>query len=345
VNGLPVMLARLLEPPAVPGNEEPVATLIETEMTQRGLVVQRDAIGNVWTTLGAGRPHVLLLAHTDEVGFTVSGIAPDGTVFLQPLGHWELEPLAGLPVDIHTDSGTISGVIVKPSPHLRQIDVQTTSKSTLRVDLGVDSASEVAKLGVALLDPVVLTRYQLLLGESLYTARGLDNRLGCYLLAEVARTVTNDGPEEGTVTLAWCAQEEVGFRGPLALKTRFEDPFDAVIAVDAYPGSRGPVSAARETVRLGAGPVLRQADLAGIASNALAERIQRVAAKVNVPLQRGYAQGHTQASVFHDSPTVALDFAAAYLHSQVESVHKKDVAWLRALLLAIASAPTEVSTS
>jgi putative aminopeptidase FrvX len=145
-------------------------------------------------------------------------------------------------------------------------------------------------------------------------------------------------PNAAHVTLAWASQEEIGFRGPHVLANT--DKYDAVVAIDAFPADRRPGMIAESgRPRLGAGPVLRGADLTGVGSMSFVGGLMRLAADANIPLQPAYARGHNQASVFSLSFAVALDLPLSYLHAGCESLHRDDLQNLLALLKHICGHP------
>ena len=337
----PDELLMLLAIPGVSGYERPVVEHLRARLPD-GVDAWVDAIGNLTATFGRGAPHLLLIVHTDEVGFVVSGVRPDGALYLTAVGHWDLAAVGGSQVDVHTSGGAVPGVVITVPPHLdRGLSGPPAwlEGDQVVVDVGTESAEATAALGVRVLDSVTLARQHAVLPGGHLVARGLDNRFGCYLLLELARGLAQRPPTAGSVTLAWSSQEEVGFRGPKALAHR--SSYDAVLAIDAYPADRRPgARLADDAVRLGSGPVLRGVDLTGVGSLRFVRGIERVARDHGLPVQPAYAAGHNQASVFPISFAAALDLPIAYLHSGVESLHRGDLDAAGALLRAIASLPT-----
>lgn len=332
-------LYELLAIPGAPGSEEGVAGYLRERLEEHGLQAHRDAIGNLWTSVGSGSPRLLLLAHTDEVGFIVSAIDDLGRLGVWALGGWDARLLPGTPVRVYSHRGPVDGVIAcEHSESERSTCRNGDSRGKpLWVDVGAQSRDEALAMGIELLQPILFQRQVEALASGLLTARALDNRAGCYLLLQVAVQLLETAPGPGSVTLSWTAQEEVGFRGPLALRRSLGFNPDAVIAVDAFPCNRHPRAAVdRSMVQLGQGPVLRLADNAGIGSLQLAGTVRRAAHMLQVPLQEAFAHGNTQASVFPGSRAVALDFATAYIHSQAETVDARDLDGLGRLLVHVA---------
>lgn len=347
MTAFPDDLLELLQVPGVSGYERRVVEHLRARLPD-GVAATVDALDNLTVTYGRGAPHVLLIVHTDEVGFVVSGVRPDGALYLTAIGHWDLAALGGTQVDVHSSDGVVPGVVITVPPHL---DRGLAGRGAWQegdqvvVDVGSDDAAATAALGVRVLDPVTLARRTAVLPGGTWVARGLDNRFGCTLLLRLARRLAASPPARGRVTLAWASQEEVGFRGPKALA--YAQRFDAVLAIDAYPADRRPgARLASDAVRQGLGPVLRGVDLTGVGSSRFVAGLQRLAAAEGLPLQAAYAQGHNQASVFLPTHAAALDLPIAYLHSGVESVHPADFHAAEALLWAFVSqADPEVTWS
>jgi putative aminopeptidase FrvX len=333
---LPSELRELLSIPGVSGYEEGVVAYLRGRLPS-GVTSEVDAIGNLTATFGRGEPHVMMLVHTDEVGFVVSGVRSDGALYLTPVGGWDLAAVGGAQVDVHTAAGGVPGVVITVPPHLdRGLSGPGAwiEGGQIVVDVGADDAAGVAALGVRVLDPVTLARRMATLPGGQWVSRGLDNRMGCFLLLELARKLAAAQPNF-TLTLAWTSQEEVGFRGPIALARRTNPT--AVLAIDAYPADRRPGAAlATDAVRQGRGAVLRSVDLTGVGSVRFAAGLRALAVERGIALQSAYARGHNMASVFPGAHACALDLPVAYLHSAAESIHSADLDSAARLLEAIA---------
>jgi putative aminopeptidase FrvX len=336
----PPELLDLLAVPGVSGYEGPVVGLVRSRLPA-GCTPREDALLNLTVSFGRGSPHLLVIVHTDEVGFVVSGVRSDGAVYLTPVGTWDLAALGGSQVEIHTPAGAVPAVVITVPPHLDKglagagawIEGQQ-----IVVDVGADDAAATAALGIEVLQSATLARATAVLPGGYLVSRALDNRFGCHLLLGVARTLAATPPSRGTVTLAWSSQEEIGFRGPRALA--HDGRYDAVLAVDAYPADRRVhARLADDAVRLGRGPVVRGVDLTGVGSMPFAKGILRLARERRLPTQPAYAAGHNQASVFLPTAAAALDLPIGYLHSGAECLHADDLETISALLAAIVTHP------
>ena len=136
-----VYLTELLEqltcPPGVSGNETPIA-----QKAKSLLVPLCDSVeisqGNVIGTLGkrkAGKPHVLLDAHMDQIGFLVTAITEDGFVRVGNTGGLDLRLMPAQRVMLH-GTKDIPGVICCVPPHLHNGTEHVFSITELAIDTG-----------------------------------------------------------------------------------------------------------------------------------------------------------------------------------------------------------------
>ena len=119
------LFKRIVESFGPSGFEYEVAHIIKKYMEPYADEIVSDKLGTVaYIAKGtAQRPHVLLAAHIDEIGFVISGI-DDNTGFLtfNPLGGWWDQVLLGQRVIIRTNKNNIIGVISAKPPHLLSPD-------------------------------------------------------------------------------------------------------------------------------------------------------------------------------------------------------------------------------
>ena len=103
------------------------------------------------------RPQIMLDAHSDEVGFMVQAIKPDGTLRFIPIGGWNEKSLPSAKVQVFTSSGYISGVIAAMSPHLMTAEQRNApvSYDNLVIDIGATSADEAISFGVEIGAPEI----------------------------------------------------------------------------------------------------------------------------------------------------------------------------------------------
>ena len=100
------------------------------------------------------KPVLMLDAHSDEVGFMVHSIRPNGTLRVVQLGGWNRATLPGAAVSVRNRNGEwIPGVIAAKPPHFMSAAEKermgTPEIRDLAVDIGATSAEEAEAFGSA----------------------------------------------------------------------------------------------------------------------------------------------------------------------------------------------------
>ncbi len=112
------LLRKIVLVPGLSSQEGKVADFIQSALPP-SLKVQRDAKSNVWFTVGSGKPHILIVAHLDELGFVVDKITRQGTVMLKARGGLLPQTCEARPFIIYTAKGPVEGII-QPKPDYYQ---------------------------------------------------------------------------------------------------------------------------------------------------------------------------------------------------------------------------------
>jgi putative aminopeptidase FrvX len=297
-----------------------------------------DATGNLVVTIGSGSPHVAYVAHMDEIGYMVTNIRDDGLAQVAKHGGFFDRQYEGQLVEIHTDGGDVPGVVAIPSTHLwRGLDAPSDDfdHSDILIDFGTRSRDETEALGVELLDTVTVPKRFTPLAGTRIAARSMDDRFGCTAVLALARRI-RPRDVEGTLTLAWTVQEEVGLRGATALAAKLEP--DVVVPIDSYVTSDSPLENPRVGYHeLGAGPIVRALDTSHIAPIDLVKGLVAFAEGKRLRLSYGATQGGNDGSVFRTSNTRVLPLAIPirYSHTAIETIDTSDLAELIDLLTAM----------
>ena len=326
----------LLAATGVSGFEAPIREVIRESVGDK-LQLETDSLGNLFGSIGEGSPHILLIAHMDELGFVVTHIEENGCLRFRKIGGIDDRLLPSRSVIVHTQSGPVQGVIGMVPPHLmidRAQMKQVIPFQELQIDLCTRSREETEKLGVKLLDPITFEKSSSVLQGKYLCGRAIDDRFGCAILIKVLESLSELKPDR-KITFVWSVQEEIGLHGATVIGNRFTP--DIVLAVDSYATGDAPdVPFHLAPVRLGEGPVLRLLDNRAIASTELRQQLEALAKKHNIPLQVGATGGGTDgAAIQRAGPgahMMALSVAVRYLHSTVEIAHLDDLTNLAKLL-------------
>ncbi len=133
-NGQPAsgwdLLRKIVLIPGLSSQEGKVMDFIQSSLPS-SLKVQRDAKANVWFTVGEGKPYILFVAHSDELGFIVDKITPQGTAILRARGGLLAQTCEARPFVIHTAKGPVEGIIQpKPDYYLSQVALDRAGGQT-----------------------------------------------------------------------------------------------------------------------------------------------------------------------------------------------------------------------
>ena len=167
------------------------------------------------------------------------------------------------------------------------------------------------------------------LNKNYLTGRALDNRMGGYMVAEVARRLS-----ENKKKLPFClyvvnaVQEEIGLRGAEMISRKLKP--DLAICTDVTHDTQSPMYNKKESgnLKCGAGPVICYGP--AVQNNVL-KMIIEVAQKKKIPCQRqavSRSTGTDTDSFAYSAEGVAsalISLPLKYMHTTVETVHKEDV--------------------
>jgi putative aminopeptidase len=203
----------------VSGHEQSLAEVIRKRL--RGFSPMTDNLGNVYVTVGSGTPHRLIVTPMDEPGYVISEITEDGYLRVQRLPQRAPNEVFDAlefaqPVTIETRNGKqVSGVFAGLSVHLqpaRQNAPKMNEVGELYVDIGAQSAEEVRKSGVDLLDPLAIVRKWFPIGQHGEAGPAVGDRFGTDVLVHVLEEVKSSKAKR-TTTIAFLTQQWTGARG------------------------------------------------------------------------------------------------------------------------------------
>jgi endoglucanase len=325
-------LARLTALNGVSGHEQEVVAHLRDAMAPLADRVEVDPLGNLYARRDGGDgPHLLVAAHSDEIGALVAGVEPDGFLRLERVGGIPEAMMSGRKVRIR---GLLGVIGVRPG-HLQSPQEARTAPEVaeLYVDVGAGSAEEIVQLGIMVGDQVTWqSELEPLANPNRVVGKAIDNRIGCLLGLELLRSLQGVEPA-GPLTVAVAVQEETGLKGARAVGERVRP--DAAVVVDTTPCPDTPDSRRPHTfpVRLGCGPVLQVSSgpRAGgfILPEAVRDHVVKVAGGASIPLQvAAFAYGNTDAAAIYTAaggiPTAPITVPRRYSHSPVEVLDVED---------------------
>jgi endoglucanase len=325
-------LKKLLAAAGPSGFEQESAQLWRREAETFADRVWGDVSGNSFALINPeGAPRVMLAGHIDEIGLMINHIDDDGFLHFSGIGGWDAEVVVGQRVQIITQHGPLLGVVGKKAIHQQDKEEQAKASQIkdLWIDIGAKDGDEARGL-VRVGDPAVLAVELVDLPNRRIAARGLDNRIGAFIVLEALRRLSSQSPAAQVVAVA-TAQEEIshgvagGARpGAFALDPNVAIAVDLTHATD-YPGAE---KKGYGDHRLGSGPVLAR----GSAVNPeLFERLAAAAERKKIPYSLEAAPRWTSTdadSIYTARTGIATALVSVpnrYMHSPNEMVALEDL--------------------
>ena len=273
---------------------------------------------------------VVIEAHADEISWFVHYITKDGYIYLRRNGGSDHQIAPSKRVNIHTKKGLVKAVFGWPAIHTRTASTEKTPKlDNIFLDCGCASKEEIEQLGIHVGCVVTYEDEFMILNDKYYVGRALDNRIGGFMIAEVARML-----HENKIKLPFglyitnSVQEEVGLRGAQMIVEQIKPNVAIVTDVCHDTGTPMLNKIKQGDTKCGGGPVLTYGPAV---QNNLLELIINSAEKNNIPFQRAAASRatgtDTDAFAYATGGVASslISLALRYMHTTVESVHKDDV--------------------
>lgn len=292
---------------------------------------QVDNYGTVYGVINPGTDYkVVIEAHADEISWYVKYINDEGMIYVTRNGGSDHMIAPAKRVNIHTKNGIIKGVFGWPAIHLRRPSTEETpSIKNIFVDVGADSKEEVEALGIHVGTVMTFEDEFITLNDRYYTGRALDNRMGGFMIAQVARLIKEKKAKiPYSLYIVNSVQEEVGLRGAQMIVETIR-PHVAIVTDVAHDTSTPMIKKVEEgDFQCGRGPMLTRAPSV---HNNLLDLILEQARKNDIPVQLEAASRatgtDTDAFAFGIGGVVSalLSLPLRYMHTTNEMVHKDDV--------------------
>lgn len=290
-----------------------------------------DAYGSVAAIINPGKKYkVVIEAHADEISWFVKYITDDGYLYVTRNGGSDHLIAPSMRVNILTSKGTVKGIFGWPAIHVRIGEKEITpTTDNIFIDIGCSNKKEVEEMGVHVGCVAVFEDELIELNDKYLTGRALDNRIGGYMIAEVAKKIfTNKIKLPYSLYVVNAVQEEIGLRGAEMISRKIKP--DVAIITDVTHDTSSPLYDKKKQgdQRCGLGPVLTYGPAV---QNNLLNMIIDVANKNKIKFQRAAVSRSTGTDT--DSfaysgegvPSALISLPLKYMHTTVETVNKNDV--------------------
>jgi putative aminopeptidase FrvX len=276
---------------------------------------------------------VVIEAHADEISWFVNYVTAEGLMYLKRNGGVDHQTAPASRVIIHGKKGPVKAVFGWPAIHTRIAtpDQKEPSPRTdnLWLDCGARSRKEVEDLGIHVGAVVTYQDGFDELANGNYIGRAFDNRIGGFMIAEVARLISENRKKlPFGLYVVNAVQEEIGLRGAEMISRRIR-PNIAIVTDVTHDTTTPMINKNIEgDVATGRGPVLSYAPAV---HNKLLGLVEKIAADKNIAIQwralsRSTGTDTDSFAYSNDGcPSVLISIPLRYMHTTVEMLHHDDI--------------------
>lgn len=291
-----------------------------------------DTYGSAVGVINPEAPYkVVLEAHADEISWFVNYINSDGLIYVIRNGGSDHQIAPSKRVNIHTDQGIRKAVFGWPAIHTRngKEKEDNPTQKNIFLDCGCTSKEEVEALGIHVGSVITYEDEFMVLNDRYYVGRALDNRIGGFMIAEVARLLKENKKKlPFGLYIVNSVQEEIGLKGAEMIAERIQP--DVAIVTDVTHDTQTPMieKNVQGDLSCGKGPVVSYAPAVQINLNRL---IVETAQKKNIPFQRQASSRttgtDTDAFAYSNQGVASalISLPLRYMHTTVEMAHIEDV--------------------
>jgi len=273
---------------------------------------------------------VVIEGHADEISWYVNYISDNGLLYVIRNGGSDHQIAPSKVVNIHTKNGIIKGVFGWPAIHTRTLAKEEAPKpDNIFIDVGAKNKDEIDEMGIHVGCVITYPDEFHILNKDKFVCRALDNRMGGFMIAEVARMLhQNKKKLPFGLYITNSVQEEIGLRGAQMIADRIKP--NAAIITDVTHDTTTPMIEKKKEghAEIGAGPVIAYAPAV---QQKLRDLIIETATQKKIPFQRAAlsrATGTDTDAFAYSNGGVAsalISLPLRYMHTTVEMVHQEDV--------------------
>jgi putative aminopeptidase FrvX len=289
---------------------------------------------NYGTAVGVINPDsdfkVVIEAHADEISWFVNYISDDGYVYVIRNGGSDHQIAPSKRVNIHADHGVVKGIFGWPAIHVREPNNELNpSLKNIFIDVGCRKKEEVESLGIHPGTVVTFDDELMVLNEDYFVGRALDNRMGGFVIAEVAKKLHKKKQQlPFGLYVVNSVQEEVGLRGAQMIANTIKP--DLAFVTDVCHDTTSPLYDKKKDgdIRCGNGPVVTYGP--AVHNNVL-KFILETARESKISVQQRatsrFTGTDTDAFAYSNQgvPSALMSLPLKYMHTTVEMAHESDV--------------------
>lgn len=298
--------------------------------------VQETFVDPYGTAVGIINPgqdfKVVIEAHADEISWFVNYITSEGLIYVKRNGGSDHQIAPSQRVIIHGKKGPVKAVFGWPAIHTRTAPDRNDNQpkpENIWLDCGARNRKEIEALGIHIGAVITYQDGFDELAHNYWIGRALDNRVGGFMIAEVARLLfENKKTLPFSLYVVNAVQEEIGLRGAEMIARRIK-PNVAIVTDVTHDTNTPMISKHIEgDVWASKGPSLAYAPAV---HNKLLAFVEKIAEDKKIPIQwralsRSTGTDTDSFAYSNDGcPSVLISLPLRYMHTTVEMVHRDDV--------------------
>lgn len=292
--------------------------------------VELDNYGSAYAEMGNldSDFKVVIEAHADEISWFVNYIDSKGYIKVIRNGGSDTTIAPSMRVTLWGDKGPVDGIFGHPAIHIKDRETNPDLKSIF-IDVGASSKKDVQKMGIDVGTVITFKDGFMNLGKDYYTGRALDNRIGGFMISEVARKIKEKNKKlPFKLVVVNSVQEEIGLRGAQMIAQKIK-PNVAIITDVTHETSSPAYNPSKQgELVAGKGGVITRAPAV---QNNLRKLVIETARKKEIDFQLSASSSSTgtdtDSFAFSNGgvPSVLISLPLKYMHTTCETAHKKDV--------------------
>ena len=315
------ILEKLCTEKGISGKENEMFDIIK-ELLDGTAGIRKMSNGNIIAEMGDRNSgyHIMLDAHIDRIGLTVTYIDDRGFIKAEPVGGMDLRALPGSAVIINGRENLLGVVCVMP-PHLTKNE-EPLDRDSIWIDTGLpnEKVRELVSLGDSI---IVKSNFREMLNDTI-SVSALDNRAGCAALIGCAKMLSGE-KLPCRVSFVFSAQEETNESG--AKTAAYELTPDEAVVVDAGFAKQEGVPSCKSG-ELGCGAII---SIAPVLSKRITDKLidisHRLGAKCEFEVD-GETTGTNADGIAVSRggvPCGVLSVPVKNMHTQTETVYIGDI--------------------
>lgn len=319
------LMQELSDAPGASGFEDAVVAVARKYFSGAGRL-EEDFLRNLYfyrKENTGNKPILMLDAHSDEVGFIIQHIKPNGTLAFLPLGGWNKNAPVSSRVMVRNALGEyIPGVIAaKPVHYMSAAEKQSPAleMDAMVIDIGAtDMEDAKTNFHIRIGEPVVpADTFYYDRERDLMFGKAFDCRIGCAAMIEALRRLEGrELPCDIVATIS--SQEELGLRSSKVTAARIRP--DAAIIMEGCPADDSFAESWAVQTALGKGPMFRHMDVSILCAPRFQRYALSLAEEKGIPVQEAVRSGGGNnaaalQTIGRGAPAIVAGVPVRYAHS------------------------------